>query len=155
MHARESNIEPAVKDTGDWLLERADFQDWAQRKRLDQYHGFFWIKGNPGSGKSTLIKKAYANTRANSSDPSSIVTAFFFNARGSELEKSLTGLFRTLLYSLCQQISALRAVVLSKYLEKSRLLQPGWEWHFGEDQGPSGVCCNAIHSRTTQSCALH
>ncbi len=132
MHARESNIEPAVEDTGNWLLENADFQDWAQRKRLDQHHGFFWIKGNPGSGKSTLIKKAYANTKANSSDPSSIVTAFFFNAGGSELEKSPTGLFRTLIYSLCQQISALRAVVLRKYLEKSRLLQPGWEWHFGE-----------------------
>ncbi len=132
MHARESNIEPAVEDTGNWLLENADFQDWAQRKRLDQHHGFFWIKGNPGSGKSTLIKKAYANTKANSSDPSSIVTAFFFNARGSELEKSPTGLFRTLLYSLCQQISALRAVVLRIYLEKSRLLQPGWEWNFGE-----------------------
>lgn len=132
MHARESNIEPAVEDTGNWLLEKAGFQDWAQRKRLDQHHGFFWIKGNPGSGKSTLIKKAYANIRANSSDPSSIVTAFFFNARGSELEKSPTGLFRTLLYSLCQQIAALRAVVLRKYLEKSRLLQSGWEWHFSE-----------------------
>ena len=132
MHARESNIEPAAKDTGSWLLESADFQDWAQRKRLDQHHGFFWIKGNPGSGKSTLVKKVYANIRANSSDSSSIIAAFFFNARGSDLERSPVGLFRTLLYSLCQQISALRAVVLKKYLEKSKLLQPGWEWHVGE-----------------------
>ena len=132
MHARESNIEPAAKDTGSWLLESADFQDWAQRKRLDQHHGFFWIKGNPGSGKSTLVKKVYAHIRANSRDPSSIIAAFFFNARGSDLERSPVGLFRTLLYSLCQQISALRAVVLKKYLEKSKLLQPGWEWHVGE-----------------------
>lgn len=132
MNARESNIEPAVNDTGNWLLESADFQDWARRKRLDQHHGFFWIKGNPGSGKSTLIKKVYANMKANSSDPSSIITAFFFNARGSDVERSPTGLFRTLLHSLCQQISALRATVLSKYLEKSRLLLRGWQWHPNE-----------------------
>ncbi|KAL9131558.1 MAG: hypothetical protein Q9175_006735 [Cornicularia normoerica] len=128
MHARESNIEPAAKDTGNWLLESDDFQDWAQRK----HHGFFWIRGNPGSGKSTLIKKAYSNIRDSSSDPSSIITAFFFNARGSDVEKSTVGLFRTLIHSLCQRISALRAIVLRKYLEKSRLLQPGWEWPIGE-----------------------
>ena len=132
IHARESNIEPAAKDTGNWLLESADFQDWAQRKKLDQHHGFFWIKGNPGSGKSTLIKKAYSYIRDNSSDPSSVITAFFFNARGSAVEKSPLGLFRTLIHSLCQQISALRAIVLRKYLEKSRLLKPGWEWPIGD-----------------------
>ena len=132
MHARESNIEPAVNDTGNWLLESVDYQDWARRERLDQHHGFFWIKGNPGSGKSTLIKKIFADMKANSSDPSSIITAFFFNARGSDVERSPTGLFRTLLHSLCQQISALRATVLSKYLEKSRLLLPGWQWHPNE-----------------------
>ena len=128
MHARESNIEPAAEDAGNWLLENVDFQDWAQRKRLDRHHGFFWIKGNPGSGKSTLIKKVYATIKASSCDPSSIVTAFFFNARGSDLEKSPVGMFRTLLHSLCRQVSALRAIVLRTFLEKSRLLQPGWEW---------------------------
>ena len=123
---RENNIEPASKETGYWLLESADFQSWAQRKRLDEHNGFFWIKWSPGSGKSTMILKAH------SVDPSSMLAAFFFNFSGSEVEKSPTGLFRTLLHMLCQRMPVFRALVVEKYVEKSRLLQPGWEWHFSE-----------------------
>ena len=128
MNAREGQVEPADPDTGDWLLQSQDFQDWAQRKRFDQHHGFFWIQGNPGSGKSTLMKKAYSHIQTLSRDPTSIIAAFFFNKRGSEIEKSPTGLFRTLLHALCQHISALRAVVMKKYCKKRGLLDPSWEW---------------------------
>ena len=78
MYSRESRIEPAAQDTTKWLSESQDFQDWAQRKRLDEHHGFFWIQGNPGSGKSTLMKNAYAHIQALSQDPSSVIAAFFF-----------------------------------------------------------------------------
>ena len=132
MHAREGRVESAALNTGDWLLQNQDFQDWAQRKRFNQHHGFFWIQGNPGSGKSTLMKKTYSHIRAHSQDPTSVIAAFFFNARGSETEKSPAGLFRTLLHSLCQHISALRAVVMKKYYRKRGLLNPSWEWQFFE-----------------------
>lgn len=132
MHARESNIEPAAEDTGNWLLESADFQSWAQRERLDEHHGFFWLKGNPGSGKSTLMKKTYSHMKREMTDPSSIIAGFFFNARGSEDEKSSVGLFRTLLHTLCPQMSAFRTLVVRNYSEKTRVLRSGWEWHLGE-----------------------
>lgn len=132
MHAREGRVESAALNTGDWLLQNQDFQDWAQRKRFNQHHGFFWIQGNPGSGKSTLMKKAHSHVQAHSQDPTSVIAAFFFNARGSEMEKSPVGLFRTLLHSLCQHISALRAVVMKKYYRKRGLLNPSWEWQFFE-----------------------
>ena len=128
MYAREGRVESAAQDTGDWLLKRQDFQDWAQRKRLNEHHGFFWIQGNPGSGKSTLMKKAYSHIQHLSQDPSSVIAAFFFNARGSEIEKSPTGLFRTLLHALCQHISALRAIVMKVYHRNQALLNPSWEW---------------------------
>lgn len=132
IYARESIIEPAVQDTGRWLLESQDFHDWIQRKRLEEHRGFFWIQGNPGSGKSTLMKKAYSHVKARPQDPSSVMAAFFFNARGNEIERSPTGLFRTLLHTLCQRISALRNLVVKSYVEKRRLLSFDWQWQFGE-----------------------
>lgn len=132
MNAREGRVESAAPNTGDWLLQSQSFKDWTQRKSFDQHHGFFWIQGNPGSGKSTLIKKAYSHIQSLSQDPTSIVAAFFFNARGDEMEKSPAGLFRTLLHYLCQRISALRAVVMRQYHMKRGLLETGWEWQFSE-----------------------
>ncbi len=132
MHSREGRVESAAPKTGDWLLRSQDFQDWAQRKRVDEHHGFFWIQGNPGSGKSTLMKKAHLHIQALSQDPTSVIALFYFNARGSEIERSPTGLFRTLLYTLCQHISALRAHVMEIYRRKCELLRPGWEWQFHE-----------------------
>ncbi len=132
IYARESIIEPAVHDTGNWLLESQNFQDWIQRKRLDEHRGFFWIQGNPGSGKSTLMKKMYTHVKACRQDPLSVTAAFFFNARGSMIEKSPTGLFRTLLHKMCQQISALRDLVVKQYVAKRRLLTPDWQWQLSE-----------------------
>ena len=132
MYARESVIEQAVQTTGNWLLKSQNFRDWIQRTRLQEHRGFFWIQGNPGSGKSTLMKKIYSHVKASPQDPSSVLAAFFFNARGSELEKSPTGLFRTLLHKLCQRISALRNLVVKSYVAKCRLLRNGWQWQLGE-----------------------
>lgn len=132
IYARESIIEPAVQDTGRWLLERQNLQDWIERKKMDEHRGFFWIQGNPGSGKSTLMKKVYLHVTACPQDPSSVVAAFFFNARGSEIEKSPTGLFRTLLHTLCQRISALRDRVVKAFVAKQRLLNHDWQWQLNE-----------------------
>ena len=132
IYARESTIETAIQNTGSWLLESQDFQDWFQRKRLDEHQGFFWIQGNPGSGKSTLMKKVYSHALACPQDPSSVIAAFFFNARGDEIEKSPTGLFRTLLHALCQHISTLRDLVVKAYVAKRRLLGSDWKWQISE-----------------------
>lgn len=132
IYARENIIEPALQHTGSWLLESKDFDAWSQRNRLDEHRGFFWIQGNPGSGKSTLMKLAYSHMQACSQDPSTVIAAFFFNARGSEIEKSPTGLFRTLLHGLCQHISALRDKVVRAYVEKRRFSKFEVQWQLSE-----------------------
>ena len=132
IHARESIIEPAVQNTGSWLLERQNFRDWIKGMRVDEHRGFFWIQGNPGSGKSTLMKKVYLHVKACHQDPSSVIAAFFFNARGNDIEKSPTGLIRTLLHTLCQRISALRNRVVKAYVAKRRLLNSDWQWQLSE-----------------------
>ena len=132
IYSRESIIEPAIQDTGNWLLESQNFQDWSHRKSLDKHRGFFWIQGNPGSGKSTLMKRVYSLVTASPQDPSSVIAAFFFNARGNENEKTPTGLLRTLLHNLCQRISTLRNLVVKAYVAKRSLLHSDWQWQFSE-----------------------
>lgn len=78
------------------------------------------------------MKKVYSHVTACPQDPSSIIAAFFFNARGNEIEKSPTGLFRTLLHKLCQQIPALRGLVVKAYLAKRKILSPDWQWQLSE-----------------------
>ena len=150
IYARESIIEQAVQDTGNWLLESQNFHDWVQRTRLYDHRGFFWIQGNPGSGKSTLMKRIYSHFEASPHGPSSVLAAFFFNARGSKLEKSPTGLFRTLLHKLCQQISALRDLVVKTYLEKCRLMNTGWQWQLSElkELLANVVTCSVLGKRS-------
>lgn len=99
-------------------------RDWKHR-------GFFWIQGNPGSDKSTLMKKVYSHVLACLKNPSSVIAAFF-NARGNKIEKSSTGLLRTLLHTLCQRISALRDLVVKAYAAKCRLLSSDWQWQLSE-----------------------
>lgn len=132
IYSRESTIEPAIQDTGSWLLESQNFRDWIHRKSLDKHGGFLWIQGNPGSGKSTLMKKVYSLVTASSQDPSSVIAAFFFNARGNEIERTPIGLLRTLLHNLCQRISTLRDLVVKAYVGKRRLLNSDWHWQFSE-----------------------
>ena len=78
------------------------------------------------------MKKVYSHVEASPQDPSSVLAAFFFNARGNELEKSPIGLFRTLLHKLCQRISALRDLVVKTYVTKCKLLNTGWQWQLDE-----------------------
>jgi ankyrin repeat protein len=62
--------------------------------------GLFWIKGNPGTGKSVLMKSAvqsmaHINTR-------DVVVSFFITGRGTHLQKTPLGLFRALLNGMLE-----------------------------------------------------
>ena len=46
------------------------------------------------------------------------IAAFFFDARGNEIVKLPTGLYRALLHTLCQRSSALCKVVVDVYVMK-------------------------------------
>lgn len=59
------------------------------------------------------------------------VAAFFFNARGNEIVKSPTGLYRTLLHTLCQRSSALCKVVVDVYVMK-QTCGSEWQWELCE-----------------------
>ena len=100
------------------------------------------------------MKKAYAHIRELSYDPTSVVAAFFFNARGDGMEKSPVGLLCTLLHFLCQYISALRAIVMQKYHRKCELRDDNWEWQFFElkELLSSAVTASVLGQRNLMVC---
>ncbi|KXX80367.1 Protein SERAC1 [Madurella mycetomatis] len=106
--ARQMTIKKAHIQTCKWLLETSEYLDWLNPSKLSEHHGFLWIKGKPGTGKSTLMKFALANARKNMKD--SVVISFFFNARGDDLEKSTAGLYRSLLLQLLERLPVFQDV---------------------------------------------
>ena len=60
--------------------------------------GLFWIKGNPGSGKSVLMKHAAKTTAVQK--PGDLVVSHFVHGHGSELQRTCIGIYRALLNSL-------------------------------------------------------
>lgn len=114
---RQMSIKNAHAKTYKWLLKSIEYVNWLNATKLDEHHSFLWIKGNPGTGKSTLMKFALAHTRKMIQDR--IFISFFFNARGEELEKSTLGTYRSLLLQLLEQLPALQCVFDSLGLSAS------------------------------------
>ena len=108
INARQMTIKNAHVKTCKWLLKNSEYVDWLDPTKLGEHHGFLWIKGKPGTGKSTLMKFALTNARKAMED--TIVISFFFNARGVDLEKATIGTYQSLLLQLLEQLPALQCV---------------------------------------------
>lgn len=103
---RHDHIKAAHSETCKWLQKSAEYLDWLDPGKVHDHHGFLWIKGKPGAGKSTIMKFALATARKSMGDR--IIISFFFNARGGSLEKSTLGMYRSLLLQLLQQLPTLQ-----------------------------------------------
>ncbi|TGJ79046.1 hypothetical protein E0Z10_g9716 [Xylaria hypoxylon] len=106
LDARHMSIKIAYAETCKWLLTKREYMDWVDQNKLDEHHGLLWIKGKPGTGKSTLMKFALSEFRR--AHKTRLAIYFFFNARGNYLEKSTLGLYRSLLFQLYQRIPKLQ-----------------------------------------------
>jgi ankyrin repeat protein len=115
--ARQMTIKTAHAKTCKWLLKCKEYLSWLDITKLDEHHGFLWIKGKAGTGKSTLMKYALGNARKAMKDH--IVLSFFFNARGEDIEKSTIGTYRSLLLQLLERLPALQSVFESLGLSSS------------------------------------
>jgi hypothetical protein len=118
---RYDRIIQAHEETFDWIFEKRDLGlvSW-----LRSGSGIYWIQGKPGSGKSTLIKFLQDNQRTSEilyqwrqgCDQTS--AWFYFNERGSHVEKSFEGLFRSIIRELTLKNERLAELVLEVYLER-------------------------------------
>jgi ankyrin repeat protein len=107
--ARHASIESAHSKTCEWLLKKSEYLDWLAPELSDEHNGFLWIKGKAGSGKSTILK--YILSHAKKTMPDMVIISFFFNARGHDMEKSTTGMYRSLLVQLFEYVPELQSVL--------------------------------------------
>ena len=102
MFSRLANINPAQEETCSWLFDTREYKRWRDSTYQQYNHGFLWIKGKPGSGKSTIMKHALQHAQEHHRSDS-YTMSFFFNARGYGLEKDTEGMYRSLLHQLYRQ----------------------------------------------------
>ncbi|KAH7399590.1 hypothetical protein BKA66DRAFT_407142, partial [Pyrenochaeta sp. MPI-SDFR-AT-0127] len=122
---RQNNVKDAHAKTCAWLLNKSEYLDWLNDTKLGNHHGFLWIKGKPGTGKSTIMKYALANAHERMTDKT--ILSFFFNARGNNLEKSTIGTYRSLLLQLLEQIPSLQTV-FNQIIRPSSVVSTTRQW---------------------------
>ena len=109
-----------------WLLTHPNFIKFQSSQT-----SLLWLKGNPGTGKSTLMSFLHSAYRDMPSYAQGICLDFFFLANGVTLQKTKLGMFRGLLYQLCRQSRWARKVILSTFQEKEKgfgSCGEKWEW---------------------------
>ena len=120
MRSREEGIDEAHKHTFEWIFDPPGnevrpwhhFVEW-----LEEGHGTYWISGKAGSGKSTLMNFVCHDPRTEAalkiwSGTNEIFTpTFFFWSPGSQLQKSLAGLLRSLIYQILERFPDLMSVL--------------------------------------------
>jgi hypothetical protein len=105
MDARFVDVHPNLVGTCEWLPETPEYKRWMDPKFITAHHGFLWIKGKAGAGKSTLMKHASTHAESRCSARQHVLN-FFFHTRGGSFETSTDGLFRSLLHQLLEKVPA-------------------------------------------------
>lgn len=119
MDARLNNVTRATPTTCDWLFRHKKLKAWLQDSQVGEHHGFLWIKGKPGSGKSTIMKTVWSWAKTEQSN--NTILSYFFNARApGDLEKSSLGLYRSLVHQVLHKIPNSKPIFFAKFLSKER-----------------------------------
>ncbi|KAJ9661139.1 hypothetical protein H2198_002083 [Neophaeococcomyces mojaviensis] len=120
MDARLRNVAKALPKTCEWLFRHKQFAAWIDDSKADDHHGFLWIKGKPGSGKSTIIKSVYQWAKRKWSKQ--VIISYFFNARApGQLERSSLGLYRSLVHQILSSFPDAEAKAKTAFLTKFSL----------------------------------
>ncbi|KAJ4129805.1 hypothetical protein NW768_006775 [Fusarium equiseti] len=109
--ARKTTIKDAHSKTCRWFLKHEGYLAWKDPAKVSEHHGFLWIRGKPGAGKSTIMKFIYLQTRKKDKKNQILTASFFFNARGETLEKTISGMYRSLLLQLFKGFPDLKCVL--------------------------------------------
>lgn len=97
---------------------------------MNSARGLFWIKGNPGIGKSVLMK--FAVTTMDRRGSGELVVSFFIHGRGNFLQKTPLGVFRALLNSMLksfpQHLSQLTERFKDRQARFGAYEENRWNW---------------------------
>jgi chromosomal replication initiation ATPase DnaA len=120
---RFEEVAEAHQKTFNWVFQgpkaNTTYSQWSNfAEWLQNDHGLYWISGKAGSGKSTLMKYIYSDTRMRSIATSwaaastLCIAGFFFWSSGTKEQRSQSGLLRSLLYDTLSQFPSLIPIVL-------------------------------------------
>lgn len=114
--------------TCNWLLDHQNYVEWLPRRT-----GLLWVQGNPGAGKSTAMKFLVDDIKAKSRGTNQIVISFFFHGRGTSIQRSPIGLYRSLLNQLLARVPKLLMDLTETFQERcDQMGRPGQDWDWGE-----------------------
>jgi ankyrin repeat protein len=114
MDARYLTINASLAPSScSWLFGRPEYQRWQDVGVVSEHHGFLWIKGKAGAGKSTLMKYLFDKAEKIQLAGQTVVS-FFFNARGAPIERSLEGMYRALLHQIFHKLPRLCSLLTKK-----------------------------------------
>ena len=122
MHYRKNAIREPADGTCVWLSSHQTYNEWLATKQ-----GLLWISGKPGAGKSTLMAFIYASD-STGSHLNAITMSFFFHARGTEIQKSLSGFYRSMLHQLLMHYREGLSQSTSMYMERIMSIGEHWTW---------------------------
>lgn len=140
MDSREDALDPAHRNTFDWIMEQSDastagppspFLDW-----LATEQSIFWLSGKAGSGKSTLMKFLVTHRTMDTvlqnafPDKTVLVAWHYLFERGKDpLQKSREGLLRHLLYHFIFQSPLLaKPIFRQQNVTRTFNYQKTWSW---------------------------
>ncbi|KAK3617807.1 hypothetical protein LTR56_025041 [Elasticomyces elasticus] len=124
MDYRYHNIDNTQDNTCSWLLNHHCYQEWNSQAASKH---ILVIRGKPGSGKSTAMKRAYTLAQNCAREKEAIV-GFFFNFRGVAMETKLEGFLRSMLYQLLQRRYCTDNEGFTEWKRKHSTLKSGWIW---------------------------
>ncbi|KAI7218812.1 hypothetical protein KC333_g3373 [Hortaea werneckii] len=127
--ARREMVKPPWSDTFDWVFDEtsesttywSSFPTW-----LKCGSSLYWITGKPASGKSTLMAHIFHDERTAgylqqwSGGGTLHILSFFFWRPGSPLQKSISGLLRSFVMQLADEVPEVAPTILG-----GLHLQPG------------------------------
>ncbi|KAK3678883.1 hypothetical protein LTR78_001336 [Recurvomyces mirabilis] len=103
IQSREISVQQAYHGTYTWAItdDKSALKKW-----LRSGEGVFWVQGKAGSGKSTLMKHVATSLHTKAmlrewcGQAELVTTSFYFWYAGTTLQKSITGLLRSILYQI-------------------------------------------------------
>lgn len=127
MYARQESVADAHKDTFRWIFDATEettrpwhnFREW-----LENESGIYWIQGQAGCGKSTLMRficeeSATRDALGEWANAAELIMPAFFLWKGPDadvLQKRTVGMLRALLYQLLEQVQFLIPEVMPRDL---------------------------------------
>lgn len=108
-NTRKDTIRAEQGKTCRWFLTHPKYLFWTDLTRDTESGSLLWLRGKAGAGKSTLIKFLFLDSKRKQKDAT--VVSFFFNARGDTLEKTIAGMYRSILWQVLTLLPDLQSVL--------------------------------------------